>query len=134
MSSEIIQNVAYDNYNDFQHVNFIFSQNFISLFWGLFNDEIELKVRYTIFNICSKVFFKKLWCNHVGDHPQEWLAKLGYRLERKVENFKNPTIFWWLVGTYYCLKYDNLRLLWLWFKFSFTNLLEMSCIGLFFVN
>ncbi len=23
MSSEIIQNVAYDNYDDFQHVNFI---------------------------------------------------------------------------------------------------------------
>jgi hypothetical protein len=39
MSSEIIQSVAYDNYNDFQHANFIFSQNFISLFWGLFNDE-----------------------------------------------------------------------------------------------
>jgi hypothetical protein len=32
MSSEIIQNVAYDNYDDFQHVNFIFSQNFILLF------------------------------------------------------------------------------------------------------
>jgi len=32
MSSEIIQNVAYDNYDDFQRVNFIFSQNFISLF------------------------------------------------------------------------------------------------------
>jgi len=29
MSSEIIQNVAYDNYDDFQHVNFVFSQNFI---------------------------------------------------------------------------------------------------------
>jgi hypothetical protein len=24
MSSEIIQNVAYDDYDDFQHVNFIF--------------------------------------------------------------------------------------------------------------
>ncbi len=32
MSSEIIQSVAYDNYDDSQHVNFIFSQNFISLF------------------------------------------------------------------------------------------------------
>jgi hypothetical protein len=31
MSNEIIQNVAYDNYDDFQHVNFIFLQNFISL-------------------------------------------------------------------------------------------------------
>jgi hypothetical protein len=26
MSSEIIQSVAYDNYDDFQHVHFIFSQ------------------------------------------------------------------------------------------------------------
>ncbi len=26
MGSEIIQSVAYDNYDDFQHVNFIFSQ------------------------------------------------------------------------------------------------------------
>jgi hypothetical protein len=34
MSSEIIQSVAYDNYDDIQHVNYIFSQIFISLFWG----------------------------------------------------------------------------------------------------
>jgi hypothetical protein len=60
MSSKIIQNVAFDNDNDFQHVNFIFSQNFILLFWGLFNDETKLKVRYTIFNIRSQLFFKKL--------------------------------------------------------------------------
>jgi hypothetical protein len=33
MSSEIIQSEAYDNYDDFQHVNFIFSKKFIfSLF------------------------------------------------------------------------------------------------------
>jgi hypothetical protein len=32
MSSEIIQNVANDNYDNFQCVNFIFSQIFISLF------------------------------------------------------------------------------------------------------
>jgi hypothetical protein len=44
MSSEFIQNVAYDNYDDFQYVNFIFSQVFISLFWGLFNDETDLRV------------------------------------------------------------------------------------------
>jgi hypothetical protein len=44
MGSENIQNVGYDNCDDFQHVNFIFSQNFISLFWGLFNDETNLKV------------------------------------------------------------------------------------------
>jgi len=29
MSNEIIQSVIYDNYDDFQHVNLIFSQNFI---------------------------------------------------------------------------------------------------------
>jgi hypothetical protein len=46
MSNEIIQSVAYDNYDDFQHVNFVFSQIFISLFWWLFNDEIDLMVRY----------------------------------------------------------------------------------------
>jgi hypothetical protein len=45
MSSEIIQSLAYDNYDEFQHVNFIFSQKFISLFWGLFNDETNLRVR-----------------------------------------------------------------------------------------
>jgi hypothetical protein len=44
MSSEIIQGAAYDNHDDFQHVNFTFSQNFISLFWGLFNDETALRV------------------------------------------------------------------------------------------
>jgi hypothetical protein len=32
MSSEIIQSVAYDNYDDFQHAKFIFSQIFISRF------------------------------------------------------------------------------------------------------
>jgi hypothetical protein len=46
MSSEIIQNVMHENTDDFEHVNFIFSQNFISLFWGLFNDETDLRVRY----------------------------------------------------------------------------------------
>jgi hypothetical protein len=39
MNNEIIQSVAYD---DFQHVNFIFSQIFISLFWGLFNEKLTL--------------------------------------------------------------------------------------------
>jgi hypothetical protein len=39
MSSEIIQSVVYDNYDHFQHVNFVFSDNFILLFWGLFYEE-----------------------------------------------------------------------------------------------
>jgi hypothetical protein len=48
MSSEIIQNVAYDNYDDFHPVNFIFSQNFISLFWGLFNEKIDLRITESV--------------------------------------------------------------------------------------
>jgi hypothetical protein len=44
-SSEIIRIVAYDNYDDFQHVNSYFSQKFISLFWGLFIEETDLRVR-----------------------------------------------------------------------------------------
>jgi hypothetical protein len=43
MSNEIIQGVNYNNYDDFQHFNFIFPPNFISLFWGLFNDKIDLR-------------------------------------------------------------------------------------------
>jgi len=43
--SEIIQGVAYNNYDDFQHANFIFSQNFISIFWELYNDKTDLRVR-----------------------------------------------------------------------------------------
>jgi hypothetical protein len=47
MSSEIIQSdVAYDNYDDFQHVDLIFTQNFISLFWGLFNDKTDFRIQY----------------------------------------------------------------------------------------
>ncbi len=42
MSNEIIRTVAYDNYDDFQHINFIFLQNFISLFLELFNDKMTL--------------------------------------------------------------------------------------------
>jgi len=45
MSNEIIQKVAYDNYDDFQHSTIILSQIFISLFLGLFNDETNLRVR-----------------------------------------------------------------------------------------
>ncbi len=37
---------AYANYDDFPHANFIFSQDFISLFWGLFSDKTDFKVKY----------------------------------------------------------------------------------------
>jgi hypothetical protein len=45
MSSEIIQSVTYDNYDEFEHVNFVLSQNFIPLFWGLSNNKTDLRVR-----------------------------------------------------------------------------------------
>jgi len=44
-----IQCVAYNNYTEFQYVDFIFSQIFISLFWGLFIDETNLRVRYKVY-------------------------------------------------------------------------------------
>jgi hypothetical protein len=43
MNNEIIYSVAYDNYDDFEHVNFIFSKIFISLFRRSFNDETNLR-------------------------------------------------------------------------------------------
>jgi len=57
MNNEIIQSVTYDNYDDFQCVNFIFSQIFISLFWGLFNDE---KGKVYIF-VGHSHKYKKCW-------------------------------------------------------------------------
>jgi hypothetical protein len=45
MSSEIIRSVAYNDYDDFQYVHFILSQNFISLFWELYNHKTDLRVR-----------------------------------------------------------------------------------------
>jgi len=49
MNNEIIQNVAYDNYDDFQHVNFIFSQNFISLFEDYLSTKLTLGYLFHIF-------------------------------------------------------------------------------------
>jgi hypothetical protein len=48
MSSEIIQSIAYDNQvmMIFNMSTSYFQQNFISLFWGLFNDETDLRVKY----------------------------------------------------------------------------------------
>jgi hypothetical protein len=68
MNDEIIQSVAYDNHDDFQHINAMFSQIFIPLFLGLFNDKTDLRVRYYFSrenensyhqhsNSCSLVFF-----------------------------------------------------------------------------
>jgi hypothetical protein len=55
MSDEIIQSVAYDNYADFQHMNVIFSQIFVSLFLGLFNDETNPRIKYLAFYTPKKI-------------------------------------------------------------------------------
>jgi hypothetical protein len=41
------------NYDNFQHVKFIFSQRNVSLFWGLFNDEFDFRVRDSM---CDELF------------------------------------------------------------------------------
>jgi hypothetical protein len=35
-----------------------------------------------------------------GNHAHKELANFGYRSERKVENFENPSIFWHPLKTY----------------------------------
>jgi hypothetical protein len=35
-----------------------------------------------------------LQCSHTSNHPQEELAKFGYKSEGKAENFMNPTVYW----------------------------------------
>jgi len=83
------------------------------------------------------LFFPILWCSHTSDHPQEELAKFGYSLlERKVENFQNPSIFWRPAGTY-CLNRvtldksipQNMAILAPFFSQKF---LCMSCPGFLF--
>jgi hypothetical protein len=45
---KLFKSVKNHNYDEFQHVDFMFSQNFISLFWGLFDDKTDLRVRYLV--------------------------------------------------------------------------------------
>ncbi len=47
MSKEIIQNVAYDNYHDFQHINSYFQKKLFHYFSNYFNDETDFRVRYS---------------------------------------------------------------------------------------
>jgi hypothetical protein len=47
MSAEVIQSVAYDNYDDFQLVHFLFSLNFnFKYFEDYLMTETELRVRF----------------------------------------------------------------------------------------
>jgi hypothetical protein len=92
MSSEIIQNVAYDNYDDFQHVNVIISQIFISLFWGLFIDEIDLRVRYL-----SKEFLTLVGAPS-SPYLDPWDVKIPPNQQMSTTLLKNTSksiLTWW---------------------------------------
>jgi hypothetical protein len=88
-------------------------------------------------SLVIRAFFPSvLWCSCTGNHPQEELTKFGYRSKSKVENFKNPTIFWWPARNYICLNMmisekDSLNS-GEFGSFLFTNIVSMSCMGLFF--
>jgi hypothetical protein len=71
MSSEIIQSLNYDNYDDFQHVDFVFSQKFISLFWGLFNDKNDFFF-----------FFFGLKCPKVEEITRHFKKRNAYKCEQ----------------------------------------------------
>jgi hypothetical protein len=49
----------------------------------------------------QSLFFQILWGKWTGNHPQENLAKFGYKSERKVNVFWNLTILWWHARTYH---------------------------------
>jgi hypothetical protein len=56
----------------------------------------------------SVFFFSlNLWGRYVGDHPQEDLAKLGYRTEESQRILKIPTIYFGNMLETYCLNMTN---------------------------
>ncbi len=71
MSSEIIESVAFDNYDgDFQHVDFMLSQNFISLPILRIYHETDHRARYfwnfnVEYNFCYD-YFKNMFWNILG--------------------------------------------------------------------
>jgi hypothetical protein len=71
-----------------------------------------------------------------GNHSHEELAKFGYRSERKVDNFQNPTMFWQPLGTY-CLNMATFEKQFpqnvaTWAYFSKKNPLYPFAFGFFF--
>jgi len=67
-------------------------------------------------------FFSILWCNsHTGsDHPQEELAKFGYKSQSKAENFKNLTYY--ILATSWRTYFLNLGNLRMFFPGNMANL------------
>jgi hypothetical protein len=52
----------------------------------------DVQLKYLDNISTPRVFFSFLfpivWSSHIGDHPQEDLAKFGYRSEKKVEKLR----------------------------------------------
>jgi hypothetical protein len=63
MRIDFLKIVANDNYNNFQHLTFIFSQKIISLFWKLFTDELNIRVRYYNVHVYIKYIYIRLMQN-----------------------------------------------------------------------
>jgi hypothetical protein len=82
MNSEIIQSVAYVNCNDFQYLNFMFSQKSFHYFQEYFNDETDLRVRYaycdvknltiTLFRLTHSISIRGCANNHIQN--KLWIA------------------------------------------------------------
>jgi len=68
--------------------------------WWNFAEITHFTLKRSCF-LQSFLYIETLWCSHIGDHPQEELAKLGDKSERRVESFKNPATFWRPALTYY---------------------------------
>ncbi len=47
----------------------------------------------------TRFLFSVLWGRWVGNHPQEDLAKFGYRLERTIEILRISNTIWLCIGT-----------------------------------
>jgi len=88
MSSEIIPGVAYDNHDDLQQVNFIFSQIFISPCWGLFNEEINPRVRYILeHRWVQPIIFGSLKASLVVGSRVFFNIKKSAEISPKIENY-----------------------------------------------
>jgi hypothetical protein len=61
--------------------------------------------KYSIWGCWKQVFYfynSIFWSTYMGNHPEEELAKFGYRSKKKSRKFKSDAIFWWHALTY-CL-------------------------------
>jgi hypothetical protein len=59
-----------------------------SFFWRFFLKNREFVIEYLFFKIFyqnGEILPQIIACRHIGDHPQEELAKFGYCSQRKVK-------------------------------------------------